>query len=185
MQLFPKSLNMLPLVSAVASVAALVGVVGGFWYYASPSNLQVGYAPTQPVPYSHRLHAGQMGMDCRYCHANVEKAAHAQIPATQVCMGCHALVKPDSARLAPVQRSLIDAAARALVPGGRLVYAVCSTDAREAEGIVDPFLAAHPEFARETIPERYAPLVTVAGDVLVPPGIDGRDGFYIAVLHRA
>jgi len=55
MQLFPKSLNKLPLLSAVGTVAGLVGVVCGFWYYASPSNLQVGYAPVQPVPYSHRL----------------------------------------------------------------------------------------------------------------------------------
>ena len=79
MQLFPKSLNQLALIATVGQVAALIGVVCGFWYYASPSHLQVGYAPTQPVPYSHRLHAGQMGMDCRYCHANIERSAHAQI----------------------------------------------------------------------------------------------------------
>ena len=90
----------------------------------------------------------------------------------------------DAARLAPVQRSIVDAAARALAPGGRLVYAVCSTDAREAEGVVDPFLAAHPEITREALPERYAPFATAAGDVLVPPGIDGRDGFYVAVMRR-
>jgi hypothetical protein len=46
-----------------------------------------------------------MGIDCRYCHANVERAAHAQIPSTQVCMGCHATVRPESARLAPVRAS--------------------------------------------------------------------------------
>jgi 16S rRNA (cytosine967-C5)-methyltransferase len=90
----------------------------------------------------------------------------------------------DAVRLAPVQRQLVDAAARALVPGGRLVYAVCSTDPREAEGVIDPFLADHPEFSREALPARYATFATAAGDVLVPPGIDGRDGFYVAVMRR-
>jgi 16S rRNA (cytosine967-C5)-methyltransferase len=90
----------------------------------------------------------------------------------------------DAARLAPLQRSIVDAAACALAPGGRLVYAVCSTDPREAEGVIDPFLADHPDIARETLPERYAPFATPVGDVLVPPGIDGRDGFYVAVMRR-
>ena len=90
----------------------------------------------------------------------------------------------DGARLAPQQRALIDAAAAALAPGGRLVYAVCSTDAREGEGVIDPFLAAHPELERSPLPERYSALATAAGDVLVAPGIEGRDGFYIAVMRR-
>jgi 16S rRNA (cytosine967-C5)-methyltransferase len=91
----------------------------------------------------------------------------------------------DGERLAPAQRAILDAAAVVLRPGGRLVYAVCSTDPREAEGVIEPFLAAHPDVARAPLPARYAPFATSAGDVLVPPGIDGRDGFYIAVLHRA
>jgi len=105
MQIFPRSLNKLPmLLGAVGTVvpAILVVVV---WYYVTPKHFQVGYQPTQPVPYSHRLHVGQMGMDCRYCHANVEVSAKAMIPPTQVCMGCHAMVKTDSARLAPVRAS--------------------------------------------------------------------------------
>lgn len=105
MQIFPRSLNKLPAVVAVG--AALLGgaVVGGFWYYGTPKHLQVGYAPRQPVPYSHRLHAGIMGMDCRYCHANVERSGEAMIPPTQTCMNCHSLVRTDSARLAPVRQS--------------------------------------------------------------------------------
>ena len=97
MQLFPRSLNKLPLVLAVGPAAFLCGVVFVVWYYFSPKNLQVAY--------SHRLHAGQLGIDCRYCHANIERAAHAMIPATQTCMGCHSIVKPESARLAPVRAS--------------------------------------------------------------------------------
>lgn len=91
----------------------------------------------------------------------------------------------DGVRLAPQQHALLEAAARALAPGGRLVYAVCSTDRREAEDVIEPFLAAHSDLRRNAVPERYAPFVTPAGDVLVPPGIDGRDGFYIATLRRS
>ncbi len=105
MQLFPRALNKLGLAVAVGANAVLVVVVFLFWYYGSPKNLQVGYAPLQPVPYSHRLHAGDLGIDCRYCHANIERSAHAMIPATQTCMGCHSIVKTDSAKLEPVRDS--------------------------------------------------------------------------------
>ena len=44
-------------------------------------------------------------MDCRYCHSNIEKSAKAMIPPTQVCMGCHNIVRNDSARIAPLKRS--------------------------------------------------------------------------------
>ena len=51
------------------------------WYGASPKTTDVGYMPKQPVPYSHALHAGELGIDCRYCHNTVEKAAHGRDPA--------------------------------------------------------------------------------------------------------
>ncbi|HJK97005.1 MAG TPA: cytochrome c3 family protein [Polyangiaceae bacterium LLY-WYZ-14_1] len=105
MQTFPKTLNLLPLVVAVAAVVGGAGLVFSLWYWASPKSTQVGYAPRQPVPYSHRLHAGQLGMDCRYCHAQVERSAHAMIPPTQTCMGCHAVVKQGSPQLQPVYDS--------------------------------------------------------------------------------
>jgi hypothetical protein len=105
MQIFPRKLNLLPTVLAVAVFLGGAGVTGGLWYYASPANLQVGYAPEQPVPYSHRLHAGELGMDCRYCHANVERSAEAMIPPTQTCMGCHNVVRPESPALAPIRES--------------------------------------------------------------------------------
>ena len=105
MQIFSRSLNKLPIAIAIGGGVLTGGLTLGIWYYASPKNTQVGYAPTQPVSYSHRLHAGQMGMDCRYCHSNIEKSAKAMIPPTQVCMGCHAIVKSDSARIAPLKKS--------------------------------------------------------------------------------
>ena len=91
----------------------------------------------------------------------------------------------DPARLAPLQSAILTAAATRLRPGGTLVYAVCSTDPREGEAVVEAFLRAHPAFARAAFPERYAALLTPAGDLLTAPGIDGRDGFAIARLTRS
>lgn len=80
-------------------------LVAGFWYYGTDKHLSVGYAPQQPIPYSHKLHAGDMGMDCRYCHSTVENAAFAAVPPTQTCMNCHATVKTDSVALQPLRDS--------------------------------------------------------------------------------
>jgi len=99
MQIFPRSLNLLPLVTALGVVVGGAAVTFGIWYYFSPKNLQVGYAPKQPIPYSHKLHVGELGLDCRYCHANVEQSYEAQVPPTQTCMGCHSVVRKDSPRL--------------------------------------------------------------------------------------
>jgi len=65
----------------------------------------VGYAPVQPVQYSHALHAGTLGLDCGYCHTTVEQAAFAALPPTQTCMNCHLAILPNSPRLAPVRES--------------------------------------------------------------------------------
>jgi 16S rRNA (cytosine967-C5)-methyltransferase len=91
----------------------------------------------------------------------------------------------DPARMAAVQRRLLSAAATGVRPGGALVYAVCSTDRRESEDVVDAFLAERTDFSRAALPPRLAPLATPGGDVLVPPGIDGRDGFYVARMLRS
>jgi 16S rRNA (cytosine967-C5)-methyltransferase len=90
----------------------------------------------------------------------------------------------DPERLAPAQRAILAASAARLAPGGFLVYAVCSTDARESEAVVDGFLAGEPGFSRAPLPDRYRCFLTPAGDVRVPPGIAGRDGFYVARLTR-
>ena len=53
-----------------------------------PKTLNVGYEPTQPV-LSHAIHAGQLKLDCRYCHNTVFEAAHAAVPPTATCINCH------------------------------------------------------------------------------------------------
>jgi Cytochrome c7 and related cytochrome c/Class III cytochrome C family len=105
MQIFPRSLNYLPLVAAVGVAVLGGGITTGIWYYFSPRNTQVGYAPEQPIAYSHKLHAGELGIDCRYCHANIERSQEAMIPPTQACMGCHSVVKKDSPKLGALRAS--------------------------------------------------------------------------------
>ncbi len=56
-----------------------------------PGNDQ-GYEPTQPIAFSHRLHAGELAIHCLYCHDAAEKGPSAGIPATSVCMNCHVVV---------------------------------------------------------------------------------------------
>jgi hypothetical protein len=102
---FPKWANyLLPVI--------VVGIVGGMLYVptvvglgASPKTTAVGYSPIQPVPYSHALHAGKLGIDCRYCHTTVEKAAFAALPPTQTCMNCHANIRNQSDLLQPIRQS--------------------------------------------------------------------------------
>ena len=60
----------------------------------------------QPVPFSHRHHAGQLGIDCRYCHDTVEYAASAGYPPTHTCMTCHSQLWTNAEALAPVRASL-------------------------------------------------------------------------------
>lgn len=55
----------------------------------------VGYAPDQPINFSHKLHAGTMKIDCQYCHTGVEKTRFASIPSTAVCMNCHTQARTD------------------------------------------------------------------------------------------
>jgi len=104
-QIFPKWTNKTPLrILGGIAVGGLL-VVAGAWYYFSPEYLEVGYMPRQPVPYSHKLHAGELGLDCRYCHSMVERSAIAGVPPTQTCMNCHQLVARDAETLEPIRES--------------------------------------------------------------------------------
>ena len=92
-------------------LAVALLVLGGLYvvamavFVAAPKTQRVGYAPQQPAPYSHQLHAGELGMDCRYCHNTVEESAQASIPPTQTCMNCHTNIRRDSEKLIPVRES--------------------------------------------------------------------------------
>lgn len=93
MNIFPKWLNKLPSIIHLVGATLTVVAVAVVWYWFSPKNIEVGYSPTQPIDFSHQLHAGELAIDCRYCHTTVEKAAFAAIPSTEICMNCHNLVR--------------------------------------------------------------------------------------------
>ena len=106
--IFPKWTNKIPTAVAIGLPVVLIAVCAFIWYFFSPKFLEVGYSPKQPVPFSHKLHAGDLGMDCRYCHNTIERSSFAAVPPTQACMGCHQdLVLPQSPKLAPVRESWV------------------------------------------------------------------------------
>jgi menaquinone reductase, multiheme cytochrome c subunit len=102
---FPRWANKTGPIAGVLLGGAPVYLTAFVWYGFSPKTTDVGYAPEQPVPYSHELHAGKLGLDCRYCHSTVEKAAHAAIPPTATCMNCHERVHTKSTKLLPIRES--------------------------------------------------------------------------------
>lgn len=102
---FPKWSNKVTL-SVLLFLAIFPLYAGALIPYAlDPVTLHNNYMPPQPVPYSHALHVGQLGMDCRYCHNTVENAGFAAIPPTETCMNCHTNIHPTSPKLAPVRES--------------------------------------------------------------------------------
>ncbi|MDX2111245.1 MAG: cytochrome c3 family protein [Verrucomicrobiota bacterium] len=103
--IFPKWSNKVPAQVIFAVTLLGIGATSAIAYYFTPKYTRVGYAPKQPVAYSHDLHVNQLGLDCRYCHTNVDKSGHANIPAASTCMACHTAVKPTSPLIAPVKYS--------------------------------------------------------------------------------
>lgn len=103
--IFPKSTDKYVRIGAAIVGAMVLGGAALALYVSNPSVLKTGYQPVQPVPYSHKLHAGDLGMDCYYCHYTANKSAFAAVPSTQVCMNCHVRVKPTSPRLVKVKES--------------------------------------------------------------------------------
>src|SRR5574338_950077 len=81
----------LTLVLLVALGFGLMVLVPKFNAYALPGN-QRGYEPAQPVAFSHRLHAGELQVQCLYCHSGAERSRHAGVPGANVCMNCHRFV---------------------------------------------------------------------------------------------
>ncbi len=91
------------LLTAVAVVAGSLLILAGVMRSSYISS--VGIAPAQPVPFSHKHHAGELGIDCRYCHTQVEHYATAGLPPTYTCMTCHSQIWTGSPMLAPVRDS--------------------------------------------------------------------------------
>lgn len=103
--IFPEWTETLKKWIGVFTITSPIYLIGLIAYAINPTTLRVGYEPVQPVPYSHALHAGELGIDCRYCHNTVERGPKAAIPPAQTCMNCHSQVKKDSDVLLPVRQA--------------------------------------------------------------------------------
>ena len=106
--IFPKSSDIILKVAGALIGLGAVAVTAAYTYYTWPTVIDTGYQPVQPIPYSHKLHAGEMGIDCYYCHTTVYKANFAAVPAQVRCIGCHLQVKKDSPRLEPLRKAAFE-----------------------------------------------------------------------------
>ncbi len=103
--IFPKGFDTTVRLAGGIAIVAVGAVASVVLYLAHPEQLHTGYMPVQPVAYSHKLHAGNLGLDCTYCHYTVDKSSFAAVPPTEVCMNCHARVKEKSPQLQMVRES--------------------------------------------------------------------------------
>jgi hypothetical protein len=105
-QIFHRSTNTISRVSIFGGLLFLIALVAALAAInESPYVTEVGVARSQPVPFSHKHHVGDEGIDCRYCHTSVEESSFAGIPPTKTCMNCHSQIWADSPALAPVRDS--------------------------------------------------------------------------------
>jgi hypothetical protein len=105
-QLFHRSANTLARVSIFGGIFILAGIgLAVMGFFRSPYFLGTSVAVEQPIPFSHKHHVGDVGLDCRYCHNSVETSAFAGIPPTKTCMNCHTQLFPESPMLAPARES--------------------------------------------------------------------------------
>ncbi len=108
-QFFKRSANNIARISI-----GLIVVLGGLAFFAYTQVARSSYLTNQylerqqPVQFSHKHHAGDDGIDCRYCHQTVETTATAGMPSTQTCMNCHSQLWADSPYLEPVRASFRD-----------------------------------------------------------------------------
>ncbi|MDF1816485.1 MAG: ammonia-forming cytochrome c nitrite reductase subunit c552 [Verrucomicrobiales bacterium] len=105
---FPKWTNWIAIKVLICLGALGTAVIALAWYSWTPKYTRVGYMPQQPIPFDHSLHAGQLGMDCRYCHSFVESSSHSNLPNAELCWNCHGpgKVKSDSPRLELLRQAM-------------------------------------------------------------------------------
>ncbi len=105
-QVFPSYANTLAKLSLILGAGSPFAIFYlGSTITRSPLNTNVDVPLGQPVPFSHKHHAFELGIDCRYCHWNVEKGPMAGVPGAEVCMSCHSQIWTNSPLLEPVRQS--------------------------------------------------------------------------------
>lgn len=100
-------MNKYKLIGAAVVVVVAVGVYSTIDALRKVGSNK-GYEPDQPIAFSHKIHAGDNEINCKYCHYGAEKGRHAGIPAVSVCMNCHTQVKPDSPEIQKLKKAVAD-----------------------------------------------------------------------------
>ena len=95
-RLTPRLFHFLP---ALALLTVLGGLSGCEYTDVTVPTYQKGYKPVQPISFSHKLHAGDLQMECQYCHFGAAESRNGSIPPVNVCMNCHKTVKTDSPQI--------------------------------------------------------------------------------------
>jgi hypothetical protein len=105
-QIFHSSSNSVAKVSIAFALFTLCGIVwAAYRLNAGSFTTRVRVARDQPIPFSHKHHVGDDGIDCRYCHTSVETSSFAGLPPTETCMSCHSQLWTDAEMLEPVRSS--------------------------------------------------------------------------------
>jgi cytochrome c7-like protein/class III cytochrome C family protein len=106
-QIFHRSTNTVSRVSIYGAVFILCALWYGLYRVEESSwYTEANEVREQPVPFSHRHHTAELGIDCRYCHTSVEKSSFAGLPPTDTCMTCHSQIWVNAPLLEPVRSSL-------------------------------------------------------------------------------
>lgn len=105
-QVFPRISNSLARLLIAGIVLSVLGAIGLLYaVYRSPYMNRMGIPPEQPIPFSHKHHVQQLGIDCRFCHTNVEDSSFAGIPTAKTCMTCHSQMWTNAQVLEPVREA--------------------------------------------------------------------------------
>ncbi|UOQ79603.1 cytochrome c3 family protein [Hymenobacter sp. 5414T-23] len=93
-------------VRAIVGIVFVLAVLYESVQGAMGVGLQQGYQPTQPIAFSHKLHAGENQINCAYCHTSVYKSKSANIPSANICMNCHSQIKTESPEIKKIYRAI-------------------------------------------------------------------------------
>jgi len=105
-QLFHPAANTLAKATVFAAALLTAGIGLIYWFIeTSPYVTLAGEVRNQPIPFSHAHHVGGLGIDCRYCHVQVEESNFAGMPPTKTCMSCHSVIWTNADMLEPVRQS--------------------------------------------------------------------------------
>ena len=153
----------------------LLSLGSGMTSWRLPDREQ-GYAPVQPIEYSHRLHAGELGIDCRFCHWASDHGRYAGIPSTDICMKCHDIVTMTWDKFQAQQPADPDSTAEAAT-GGTAAGTDAAGTGTDAAGTDEQVAVEQP--AADTKDNRLLPLYQSLGLDDAAQPIDGAEPYPI------